>query len=424
MIGERMILQEIRLNEKCTNERPLYREQPPDKQCSTIGLVSILLAANITTGPFYGSHNFSVGLIECAILCIFAYLVSQLTFMIFIKCWKYNHLNTFHEIGVFNGGDSLGLVNSFILLVTYAYIVAIIFEDTYHIIENLIFYFKPDENTVFSNKWFLQYLIAFVPAIPAIFFKSLLSMRKVAFVCNITILISVISIVIIMGIGIKKNGFDPFNNIVLFKNDVPGMCKAFISFSELYLYHPYVSIVAPYISNPTQGRIFGIEVASSLISMIINFIGLICTYFTLYGSADLDMAYFSFDPDLIWTKICKFSSLVHHICIYCIFVQLTIQSITFMFYDSTVSLISNLSSMVIICSFVVIYSAGGETCRSVIKIIGSVAFHLLVFILPSILYLFSHRFRPVSWGVISIAICVIMIITIVTSLYYTYKDLY
>lgn len=416
-----MSIAELNLHQsKISNGRPLYPESRSDEQVSVFTVISILIASLVTFNPYYGSANLSSGLAEGMILYIIGATLTLLSFSLFIRCWRYGSTNSYAEISNDLGGIIFKIISDVLMIATYLYLTSLIFADTHLLLKTIVSHFYVHEYSIVFDKWILQYVVALLPAIPAIFCKSLAGMKYCAHIANLTLIISIVTMIVIMTKLRPEYDYIRPEKIPLFNNDIQYLVVTFAKYCGKNFIHPIAAFIVPHIKNPSQGKIYATVAVSSFIGSIIILCGMLISFFSFYDGLILHLypIFMLYDSEIVLELVCQFATLIHYICSYSLYIFITSRIIPELFSSNgQMSFISVIISNLIAATFTVSFESN-DSFHDAMNYIGLIAYFCLCFFLPSIMFLIKYRFVHIFWSIIALVVLVITAVPLIYNLYH------
>lgn len=393
----------------------IYQERDDEKSLSTFGAVMILLNCGISNDPFFFPHTFTTGIVTALLLCLLALILTQLSFHIFLKSWKFDSENSFVSIWAEVFGPSTSFIPRFIMLVALVSMASVCTSDFQYHFEDFVNTWDVDGTSIFSYKPLRVYLLTFLSVFPFLFFDRFKSFDVMSTIANCALIYGLVVELYVLIKSIKADGFDPNGEICYFNMSLDKAVSCFDLFNIVFFLHPMASMVAPEIKKASRNTIISITWKTTILSAIINMAGGYLGYLTYFGNDEDDnilLFYDNQDPVVISGKA---ACLIAILLTNGIYTYIVAEILSGFFYDykKDNTLVRVFSGLVVWLFDVAINYDGFMLCE-LINNIGSFCFIVLAFILPSVFYLIEYGFRDVKWGVISI---VVICISVPISLY-------
>lgn len=441
------------------SEFVLFPHDPKSKEISMFGAILLLVKVGIATDPFFMYEQlFECGIIEALLIFIFVMLIIQVSTFLYIRCWFYGIAYNYPEIWVCVFGSKVFRFIPIVLNIL-AYVTFIIwhgfeiYNDFVHFLSNV----WPNCPGFIVNKWFLTYFMCFVTAVPPLFAKSFGSLRWVAILGNVAMIVAILCCLAQLIHSIHELGFSITVNVAntnldddgfstsasLFSKDSAAFFNTVGAIMTAFFTQPMLNLVFSNMKNPTIGRCLNVTWAANIYSLVVHFVsGLLiyfliqCHYsaienydgsvFNLFVDSDFDNEniLFNFPKKYIEAIIFQIASYICSITSNATYTYFLAHQVSFLIsdkeqIDSTPIFISG---VVIILFNIGMNFIGGEA-TSYIEFIATVSFSLLVFVLPGFFYLKLYRFTKPGLALLAIGFMVIGIPVVVLVMYYQALEL-
>ncbi|EAX89223.1 Transmembrane amino acid transporter protein [Trichomonas vaginalis G3] len=425
MLGGDLLFNDYRFNINSINhDALLYENLKTGNDISVFSTVMILLICGISNNPFYMSYTFQSGVFQALLCALVALILTQLSFHIFVRTWRFNQENSYPSIWSDVFGKGLVFFPRAVLLIAFISLSSVSLSDYLEQYSDLISYVDSEKKTVFSAKWFPRFVISFLGLIPALCVRRMAGMKYIAIFANVLLLICLICEAILFFKSLKNDGFDPNKEIVYWGSDISGLVGCFDLFSIVFFTHPFVSLLSTDIKNASRNKICSITWITSIVSVIINLAGGYLGYFTYFSNTQDDLIFMSESNQMnVFVIIGKLSLVIKTFISFNMYNYINAISLSEIFIpykdDQTTS---RVTCGLVMWLFSVFISWGSSKLVELLDLIGSVCFILLAFILPSIYYLAMYKFKKPVWSIIAIAEIIVCGFLSGCVMYYKGKD--
>ena len=380
-------------------------------------VLMLILIGPASTYQLKISRYYEAGIIQCVLLSLIPFCFSQLSIYFLIRSWVFGTKFTYSGIWSLCFGNTLQFIPK--IMVIFGFL-----GQTFSMISfvpllwNKILIDIWDDKVpyIFTNDWFIMYIIGFVSFFPLLFVKRFSSLKVLAFIINFCAVVLIVCSIV--NAILKSNEIDN-KNVKLFGDYRKSMLFLY-NFSFIFFIHPLLQMASIDLNTPTNTRIIRLGWAGNTIKFVFFNIMSILVYIWYYSqneelaSNDLNGFNLKMNSFTIVYEIIMYINVVMTLAYY---EYILSRIVADLFIPESQSLVSIIMSGV--CTFLLNCTIHfvSINIKETIIIIFSVSTFVLIFILPPLFSIVLYKTKDRLWfilAILQIVICSALILVIIT----------
>ena len=416
MDGGDMILKDYMYGQHNSNQRMLFPKS--DTPISLFFAVNLLIMFQCGDDSMYLDEALSCGIINSLVAAAIPLILTQLSYALFIRSWRYNVAVDFPHVvyDAFNSKFLLWIVN-IIYIISFINLSSVYVEDACTYIEN-IFAPKIYEVSFLTNKFFLGYVGQLVFTVPFLFLPKFSSFKILSLIANFCVIFTVVVAIYFMCVSIKNDGFDPNKEIVIADNDFWGFISVMSYFNNLFYSHPTLSAIAKDMASTKIKSVTRVTFISTLFTYFITLAGGYATHFMFFGSIGWDDNCIDYFPDHPLKYIGRITSAINTVITNASTVYLAAGQLYRLFNNQEPRVLERVFSGIIIILISFAIMTLDDTSENTFNVIGSFISILLGYIIPSACFLKMAGIKSL-FGVSAV---VVIIVSLTFGILICYND--
>lgn len=398
MIGGDMLLNKYKYNIKQRIwSRRINPERTSEKSLGTISASAIISNFVLRSYTFYIGSSVHVGVFQVLASLLIAFILSQISLLLYIKTWSYNSKNTYCDIWKSIYGSELVLIPCILELITFLYL-------SFFSIHSTILSFRYVLQTFdytgkfFSNQWFYLLVIPCISCVPLMFWMNLKRFYIYSYISLASYFICVTALAAFLIKYLIENGNSV--DIGYWNTKVSESMASFIQCIEIFYVHPFVSAGCYLISGSTQSQIYTVSWGVSSLNLCLSSIILISDYLIKEDGSIFQKV----SDDKKFSAVLQVSILIKTFLTTPQYVFCVIDSFIRIFHfniDESYYSVRYLTVLMIIF-FSASLSFATSLATTIFQRIYQISQIVMMFILPCTIYLIMFGFTSKMWGIIAV----------------------
>ena len=404
MEGGDLIFKDYKFGVNKSGDRPIFPDVGTTK--STASIVSFL------TCFLFGCFSLKLfdftqaGVVNFVLVGVVLLLLSQLSFSLFIRTWRYSKENNYADI--FRDAFDVNPIVVSLLIIIASVSMSVSYSGK--IISAWKSLFKPfvSDGNIVLNDYIIGYVLCGILPVVACSTGTFNIFFPLSYIANICAVLATVPLFIEFGKSVKSEGFDPTKQVKIVTGKFWLTIDVTKSFVTLFFAHFFIKFAAKFAVHKTQKSIEKITWAANTINTVYNLVCIIIGYFN-YTNNFPGMFYFdAMDPKSALAMLAKISAIINLTIANAGYYKLfTDQVITIFSTSDTIPVVSIISNATVAVLSIGAAIMGGHAA-SVIDIAGSISFIIVIFIIPAVIYLRMYKLSCL-WGYTAIFLLVIVL---------------
>ena len=356
---------------------------------SNASIVSVLVCFLVGCAALRLFDFTSAGVINVVVVGVAMLLLSQLSFSLFIRTWRYSRENDYTDL--FKDAFNVNPIAISLLIILSAISLTVYF--TGKIISVWKSLFKPfvSKGNIVMSDYLVGYILCGIFPIIACSIGSFISFVPLSYVANFCTLLAAVPLFIDFGKSLKIQGFDPTHQVKIATSDFWQTVDIITTFSMLFFVHPFIKFVAKFSVHKTQQSIENITWAANTINLVYNTVCIIIGYFNYMNKYPGKFYFDTMDPTSALAILAKVCTIINLTITNAGYYKLFTDQIAQMFHTTDTVLIVSIISNATVAVLSVGASIIGGIAATIIDLIGSMSFVIVTFIIPAIIYLRMYK---------------------------------
>ena len=241
----------------------------------------IITCIAIGTAPSKIGYCFRNGVILTPLISASVALITFYNMFLFVKVGCRFQVYTFEQMWTCTFGSQLVLIPAFISIISSISINMYYTQISVQCLTDSLTILAPNLSTIFTDYWFLSFIVSLILVLPFIFNKSLRNLALSLTIKLGILIVFIICMVIEFVLRYLKDGFNPNHQLNFFKFD-KNLISAFSSLVTQYLVSPIAWPSIQHVKNATQSQLVSIFLWQGIFCFTIYMTMGFFTYFTFF----------------------------------------------------------------------------------------------------------------------------------------------
>lgn len=245
---------------------------------------TLLLNLAIGSDQMFIPYCFMGGILITILIAFGLALLTMLSFWIYTSSWQYSTAVDFVSTWEFLYGHRFKNFPAILIILSYVSIASSYSNEMWDEMACLIRQKAPNAPEGLLSPWTLSYVMTFISLILSIWCKSFADLRYISLFSNTCMFGVMLVAIAIMGINIIYGGWNPYDNLKLWENEVsaPTTDYCLATYAAIYFLHPLYYFIINEMANPTFKRILTLNTAITVTSFTSTMITGLAGYFSLW----------------------------------------------------------------------------------------------------------------------------------------------
>jgi len=409
MIGGDLLLIDQNFLAHSREGTTMFQQDANVETVSMFTAVILLLNAAISTDPFLMGGPFNCGVVQTLLICVFVLLLTMFSFKLFLQTWIFGSTYSYRDIWIKCFGKKAVFLPSALILVAYLSITILCTNEVYLDVLELYTKIRPNSNAL-DYKWVLIYIIVMGTTIPFMFHSRASYLYVLAYIGKFGLLVGVSAVVYNFVIQVKKEGFDPKNEIIFWNNKYSLSFDTFGGFNTVFFLLPVIHLVVMDMKNPSESRVIKTVWTTEIITAVICLITGLSAYFMFFSRVDDSNVLFYFPSNQLVAIIGRIGSLVSNMSLNTFYIWLISRELCLMLHPgSDRIIITRIASSMVVILFNIAMNFLDSVFVDIFGLMGNASFVFLAFVFPSMFFLKIYGFLNIKWALLAIFVLVIAI---------------
>jgi len=400
-----MVLKDIRARENFGLDVFLNNDGNGNTISWFSGLV-LLVKCSTTVDPFVLIQSYKCGLLLGSLIGISIGVLSVLSFMIYVKCWAPNNSTTYTGLWRKIIGSNGDWIPSFLIIISFFTLTSWCTSEFHPDIVGIQKSTFSFQESSLPSKSFIDKILVLLSSIPALVTYRFSNMLSMAYIGTFGLILGCLCVVYEFIIKVKNEGIDPNSQLVWWNWDIEYVVSSYSYFNVAFYTHPILYLVVREMHFLTENCAKKMFSMSVLVTSIMDIPISILSYLMFYNNFEQDVKIIAYFPNksitALVSKIGAFLSNFVNTCFYILFIS--IELCEFLHTQSSKSKICRMTAVFIAAWSGFAFTQLGDFAQELVYFIGSLAYYLLVFVLPPVYYLKTFGYSSKKWGIIALVI--------------------
>lgn len=414
MLGGDMLVAEARMNSIDHKGDRILLKNPNSRNINFFWGFNILLNCAIGSDALYTPYCFECGILQAIFIAVGMAIITQLSIWLYSYTWQYSAGIDYTSMWVLIYGPRFKIVPNICLLIGFISLANSFSLETWQELSEIILHFYPECPDWLQSPWTLSYVMTFISLLFSIFMKTFGDLRFISLISNICMILAGIMVFVVFGINLKRYGFDPFDQLMLWDNSPNSKPRdiCLSTYSTLYFIHPIIFHVALDLYKPTFTRVQQLSLSTTSFTCIFSILCGLLGHFSVWKSIPDSNIMLNFESaDDVLVALAYTSKICNYICVilslscylYLIAYQLA-ETITTSSSNTRLAMI--VSGIIGVCLNVA-FNFVDETIYDWFSVIVHFCNMILAFIMPIAFYFSLFKLsRPLS-AILATLLCVV-----------------
>jgi hypothetical protein len=389
------------------SDRPLFPRSIGTNSLSFSMALSMRLNLALAANILHIGSFFSGGIVQTVILMAAGLGFAALSLQLSLETWVFGSTFTYAGTWTILFGRRFAFVPHVLVILFLIEHPIALASGIPTTVQTIFSHNWPDAPAILLDAWFLTYVPLFLAVIPALLSRSIVGIRWISLVGNISLLVLIVCL-LVDGFS-NKTTFQAGPSPRLFGGDVQQIGHVLIFVDSCSIFNPLLHLILQELERPTYRRASYLTFCDTAMKMaVFVLIGVLNTW-TYYRWVDFtETSVLDFmDQTRPLTIVARVSTLVNRIFTYASYMYLLSRTLTAIFANNNgASLFVEFFSGVIVTLFSIAFVFVTKSVLEVAKIVFSLAQTALIYILPAVFYLGLYRFRSRGWGAVAVFLLV------------------